>query len=657
MASITRTIELQLSTNVDGLSAPLATLLGYMNLPPVVFYGTVDPQKNVVPQIGGLTLWAAQSLTLETWVQNEWGKHALYAATPNAGDALTYNALTSMWQPTPINTPIVNSLKVYGDNASIVEVKRFYSGNVLTNTSGLTTGTMTPSGAHTITGGANKSYRITIDGTGDHFAATFKWSSDGGATFTAFNVPIAVGAATGRKVLAPILLDNGVYVTFGNGQYTSGDYWSFTAIASGNQLYDLQVDTTNSITKVGVTLQIANDPNFKLQLYGVGVPALFFSATGIITFDRSADIYDFFVSGLGAIFRISSGGIQSTAVPFRLVAITTPATPPGTVAAFYQKANKPYWLDSAGVESIIPQAAKAETISGAWTFSTAIVSATITTLTSTTATITTMAGAVAFTGGPVFSAVAPRFDIQPWVNTTMLWSNSTTPATPAAGRGVLYAKNDLYNSSLYWLDNGGVESMIPQGLKAEVISGAWGFTAAGNAITVTNSVSVGGNMTALQALVTNVRFTSALDPSNNTRIGLAAASPHITLTGNVPISGYLEVGGAVAPSNTTAGDFHAKRAVLGTDAAMPASTSIYLNAAVKVNANIGFYNKAPIAQPTQGATLTNNVTSGGTANQLDNFTSLVVYATDAAAIRNDIYQMGQTLKTVVDALRSLGLLS
>src|SRR3989304_6067418 len=40
----------------------------------------------------------------------------------------------------------------------------------------------------------------------------------------------------------------------------------------------------------------------------------------------------------------------------------------------------------------------------------------------------------------------------------------------------------------------------------------------------------------------------------------------------------------------------------------------------------------------------------GTANQIDNFTSLTVYATDAATIRNDIYRLAQTLKTVVDAL-------
>lgn len=72
---------------------------------------------------------------------------------------------------------------------------------------------------------------------------------------------------------------------------------------------------------------------------------------------------------------------------------------------------------------------------------------------------------------------------------------------------------------------------------------------------------------------------------------------------------------------------------------------------------IGFFAKAPVAQQTDGATLTNNVTSGGTTNQIDNFTSLTIYATDAAAIRNDIYQLSKKLKTIVDALRNYGLLS
>ena len=66
------------------------------------------------------------------------------------------------------------------------------------------------------------------------------------------------------------------------------------------------------------------------------------------------------------------------------------------------------------------------------------------------------------------------------------------------------------------------------------------------------------------------------------------------------------------------------------------------------------YYAAPVVQQVGGVTLTNNVTAGGTTNQLDDFTSLTVYATDAAAIRNNIYQLGRKVKLLTDALRTIG---
>ena len=114
---------------------------------------------------------------------------------------------------------------------------------------------------------------------------------------------------------------------------------------------------------------------------------------------------------------------------------------------------------------------------------------------------------------------------------------------------------------------------------------------------------------------------------------------------------------APSPINTNPGDVFIKRLVLGTDAAMPASTSVYVNAPMRMDGNVGWFTKTPIAQQTSGADLTNNVTSGGTSDQIDDFTSLAVYATDAATIRNDIYQLARKLKQVNDALRAYGLLS
>lgn len=51
------------------------------------------------------------------------------------------------------------------------------------------------------------------------------------------------------------------------------------------------------------------------------------------------------------------------------------------------------------------------------------------------------------------------------------------------------------------------------------------------------------------------------------------------------------------------------------------------------------------------------MTSGGTDDTIANFTDLTTYANDAAAIRNDIYQLARKLKQVNDALRTYGLLT
>jgi len=74
-------------------------------------------------------------------------------------------------------------------------------------------------------------------------------------------------------------------------------------------------------------------------------------------------------------------------------------------------------------------------------------------------------------------------------------------------------------------------------------------------------------------------------------------------------------------------------------------------------AMIGFLGANAAAKQTSGANLTNNVTSGGTNDTIANYTSLTTYSTDAAAIRNNIYQLARKLKQVNDALRTYGLLT
>jgi len=73
------------------------------------------------------------------------------------------------------------------------------------------------------------------------------------------------------------------------------------------------------------------------------------------------------------------------------------------------------------------------------------------------------------------------------------------------------------------------------------------------------------------------------------------------------------------------------------------------------NQLLAFFNATPVVQQTRGGTLTNNVTSGGTTDQIDDFTSLTIYATDAAAIRNDIFQLARAVRQHDVALRALGL--
>lgn len=80
-----------------------------------------------------------------------------------------------------------------------------------------------------------------------------------------------------------------------------------------------------------------------------------------------------------------------------------------------------------------------------------------------------------------------------------------------------------------------------------------------------------------------------------------------------------------------------------------------VNIQTRSTGKLGYFGVAAVVKQTSGANLTNNVTSGGTDDVIDNFTSLTVYATDAAAIRNAIYQLSRKLKQLNDGLRSYGM--
>lgn len=118
-------------------------------------------------------------------------------------------------------------------------------------------------------------------------------------------------------------------------------------------------------------------------------------------------------------------------------------------------------------------------------------------------------------------------------------------------------------------------------------------------------------------------------------------------------NGRMRVGDNSAPASTldVGGDVTVSAHNIITD------TTTGMKIATATSQKLGFFNATPVVQQTQGATVTNNITSGGSANTLANYTDLTVYANDSAAIRNNQYQMGQTLKTIVDGLRTLGLFS
>lgn len=70
---------------------------------------------------------------------------------------------------------------------------------------------------------------------------------------------------------------------------------------------------------------------------------------------------------------------------------------------------------------------------------------------------------------------------------------------------------------------------------------------------------------------------------------------------------------------------------------------------------LSFFGAVAANQPNAGGSITNSITAGGTADTFVDYTDLSVYATDAAAIRNNMYQLAAKVKKIDDALRLLGI--
>lgn len=93
------------------------------------------------------------------------------------------------------------------------------------------------------------------------------------------------------------------------------------------------------------------------------------------------------------------------------------------------------------------------------------------------------------------------------------------------------------------------------------------------------------------------------------------------------------------------------------DPGNPGSNNMYIPAARVANAATINWVLAPLflAGAQTVATITNSVSASGTTDTIADFTSLLVYATDAAAIHGDIYQLARKVKQIVDALRTMGI--
>lgn len=80
-----------------------------------------------------------------------------------------------------------------------------------------------------------------------------------------------------------------------------------------------------------------------------------------------------------------------------------------------------------------------------------------------------------------------------------------------------------------------------------------------------------------------------------------------------------------------------------------------VNIQYRSTGKLGFFAATPQLQQSVNTILVNNVTSGGTVSIIADFTSLTVYATDAATIRNNFYRLTEKVLKLETALRNYGL--
>lgn len=156
-----------------------------------------------------------------------------------------------------------------------------------------------------------------------------------------------------------------------------------------------------------------------------------------------------------------------------------------------------------------------------------------------------------------------------------------------------------------------------------------------------------------------------IKPDQGVASGTAAT---IVLTnGGTTIVAFSILGSAANATNTTGGDLqlvggsgytvgatNGGNVILKGGVANGAGSPGSIKIGSSVTEKIGFFNATPILQPSVNTILVNNVTSGGTVSIIADYSSLSVYATDAATIRNNFFRMAEKILKLETALRNFG---
>lgn len=232
---------------------------------------------------------------------------------------------------------------------------------------------------------------------------------------------------------------------------------------------------------------------------------------------------------------------------------------------------------------------------------------------------------------------------------TVVGANSTSNGS---GNAILGAGQTIVGSNGTLVGNGNTISLGVAGVGLNNAVSNYGAMSFGmsNAVSHINSVLVGIGLTSAR------RNEAVFGSGQSTGTGAYTGGQLVrvvaeTSDGTVQDVGTLDFTWAVATTASRTGrvtlrafDYNAGREVIRIEADGSAGL-------------LGFFAATAVVKQTSGANLTNNVTSGGTNDVIADFTDLTTYANDAAAIRNDIYQLARKLKQVNDALRAYGLLT